>query len=176
MATLFLPLQFAVATGVIFTVILYVFRSAEKVRIERIVPLEDGGFAEGEVPEDVPSGEMLIIEPVGSLFFAGVAEFEEALPTVGDAAGAVVIMRLRDRDDVGSTFIRMIERYAGELQAAGNCLMLEGLSKHVQDQLESTQIVDLIGRENLFLAQPRFGGALNEGIAAAQAWMADALS
>ena len=54
-ATLFLPLQFAVATGVILTVLLYVFRSAEKVRIERIVPLADGGYAEEEVPETVPS-------------------------------------------------------------------------------------------------------------------------
>ncbi len=171
-ATLFLPLQYAVATGVIFTTLLYVFRSADKVRIERIVPLEDGGFDEGETPEEVPSGEMLIIEPVGSLFFAGTAEFEEALPTVGDASGAVVIIRLRDRDDVGSTFIRMIQRYAGELQAAGNCLMLEGLSEHVLNQLESTKIIDLIGRENLFVARTRFGGSLKEAMAAAESWMA----
>ena len=41
--------------------------------------------------------------------------------------GSVVIFRLRDRDEVGSTFIRLIERYARTLQAADNCLMLAGL-------------------------------------------------
>ena len=53
-----------------------------------------------------PAAKLLIIQPIGSLFFAGVAEFEEALPDVGDAHGSVVIFRLRDRDEVGSTFIR----------------------------------------------------------------------
>ena len=173
-ATLFLPLQFAVATGVIFTLILYVFRSAEKVRVERIVPLADGGFAEEDAPEAVPSGEILIIQPIGSLFFAGVAEFEEALPTVGDASGSVVIIRLRDRDEVGSTFIRLVARYARALEAADNRLMLEGLSERVLDQLEKTKIVELLGQENLFLAQPRFGGSLAEAMAAAEAWIAQA--
>ena len=73
---------------------------------------------------------------------------------------------------MGSTFIRMIQRYAGELQATGNCLMLEGLSEHVLNQLESTKVIDLIGRENLFLAQARFGGSLKEAMAAAERWMA----
>ena len=151
-ATLFLPLQYAVATGVIFTTLLYVFRSAEKVRIERIVLLADGGYVEEEMPETVPANEIVIIQPIGSLFFAGVAEFEEALPDVGDAHGSVVIFRLRDRDEVGSTFIRLIERYARTLQAADNCLMLEGLNDHVMNQLEKTKMLDLIGRENIFMA------------------------
>jgi SulP family sulfate permease len=171
-ATLFLPLQFAVATGVILTVVLYVFRSAEKVRIERIVPTEGGGYAEEEAPETVPAGEIVIIQPIGSLFFAGVAEFEEALPDVGEAYGSAVIFRLRDRDEVGSTFIRLIERYARALEAAENCLILAGLNKHVLNQLEKTKIVDLIGRENIFLAKPRFGASLQEAVTAAEQWIA----
>jgi hypothetical protein len=43
----------------------------------------------------------------------------------------VVIIRLRDRDEVDSTFIRLIERYAKSLQAAGNKLMLNGLNERV---------------------------------------------
>jgi SulP family sulfate permease len=37
-ATLFAPLQVAVALGLALHIVLYVFRSAERVRIERIVP------------------------------------------------------------------------------------------------------------------------------------------
>jgi SulP family sulfate permease len=170
-ATLFLPLQIAVAISVVLTFLLYVFQSAEKVRIERIVPLEDGGFAEADLPGQVPSGEILMMQPVGSLFFAGAAEFEENLPVVGDARGSVVIIRLRDRDEVGSTFIRIIERYARSLQQQGNLLMLEGLNERVLEQLNKTDVLSLIGADNVFLADPRFGVSARQAISAAEAWM-----
>jgi len=172
-ATLFLDLQVAVAIGVVLTFLLYVFRSAEAVRIERMVPLDDGGFAEDVVPEVLSSGEIVILNPVGSLFFAGVAELEEHLPDVGEARRAVVILRLRDRDEVGSTFIRAIERYAQQLQAQGNKLVLEGLNERVLEQLEETELLDLIGEENVFLAQARFSTALVEALAAAETWIAE---
>jgi SulP family sulfate permease len=141
------------------------------VRIERIVPLEDGGFAEADPPAEVPSGEILLMQPVGSLFFAGAAEFEENLPVVGDARGSVVIIRLRDRDEVGSTFIRIIERYTRSLQSKGNLLMLEGLNERVLEQLHTTDVLSLIGADNVFLADPRFGVSARQAISAAEAWM-----
>jgi SulP family sulfate permease len=172
-ATLFLPLQYAVALGVILTMILYVYQSAEKVRIERIVPQEDGGFAEEDPPAELPSGEIVILQPIGSLFFAGTAEFEEDLPKVGDAHGSVVIIRLRDRDEVGSTFIRLLKRYATSLQQQDNLLMLEGLNKRVLEQLQKTDVLDLIGAENVFLADSRFGVSARQALAAAETWMKD---
>jgi SulP family sulfate permease len=170
-ATLFLPIQAAVALGVVLHILLYIFRSAEEVRLERMVPQEDGFFAEGEVPEVLPSGEIVILLPIGNLFFAGVAELEEHLPKVGQAQGTAVIIRLRDRDEVGSTFIRTIERYAQSLQAGGNVLMLEGLSQKVLDQIERTDLLDVIGEENVFLAQPRHGASLREALAVAEDWL-----
>jgi SulP family sulfate permease len=172
-ATLFVDLQVAVAVGVVLTFILYVFRSAEAVRIERMVPLADGGFAEDVVPDELSSGQIVILNPVGSLFFAGVAEFEEHLPDIGEARRAVVIIRLRDRDEVGSTFIRTIERYTQQLQAQDSKLMLEGLNERVLEQLEETDLLDLIGEENVFLALPRFGVATGQALAAAEAWVAE---
>jgi len=171
-ATLFAPIQVAVALGVALHMALYVFRSAEAVRLERIVQQDDGAFVETEVPEELPTGEIVILQPIGSLFFAGVAELEEKLPDVGQARGSVVIFRLRDRDEVGSTFIRAIERYTRSLQAGDNRLMLEGLSERVADQLANTDVLDLIGEENVFPGQPQFGAALGQALTAAEAWMA----
>ena len=171
-ATLFAPIQVAVAAGVVLHMVLYVFRSAEAVRLERIVPQAGGTFVEGVVPEDLPSEEIVILHPIGSLFFAGVAELEEKLPEVGQARRTAVIFRFRDRDEVGSTFIRAIERYTRSLQAGGNLLMLEGVNEKVLDQLEKTDLLDLIGKENVFLAQPQFGAALRQALAAAEEWIA----
>ena len=170
--TLFTPVQVAVAVGVAFHILLYVYRSAEAVRIECIVPTGDGGFTEDVVPETLTSRAIVVLQPIGSLFFAGAAEFEENLPDVGEARRAVVIFRLRDRDEVGSTFIRLIERYAKSLQVGGNKLMLDGLNERVLEQLEETEMLDLLGRENVFLAKPRFGEALRDAVTAAERWIA----
>jgi len=51
--------------------------------------------------------------------------------------------------------------------------MLEGLNERVLEQLEETEVLDILGRENVFLAQPRFGKALTEAVAAAERWIAD---
>jgi len=158
-ATLVTPIQTAVALGVILNII-------------GIIHREDGGFEEAEVPVDLPSHEIMILQPVGNLFFAGVAELEEKLPNVGQAKGSVVIFRLRDRDEAGSTFVHALERYTRDLQSQGNILMIEGVNQYVLDQLERTKLLDLIGEENIFLGQPKFGAALREALAAAEAWMA----
>ena len=173
-ATLFLDLQVAVAIGVILTFLLQIYRSAERVRIERIIQQDDGGFVEAEVPDSLPSGEIVILQPIGSLFFAGTVEFEEHLPDVGDAQQSVVILRLRDRDEVGSTFIRAIQRFTKELQQGGNLLMLTGIDAHVRDQLEKTDLLELIGENNIFPAEPVYTAALIKAIAAANQWLDEA--
>jgi len=170
-ATLFLDLQIAVAVGVVLTFLVYVFRSAEQVRIERVIPQEDGTFIEADVPEELQSGEIVVLQPIGSLFFAGTAEFEEHLPDVGEASGTVVIIRLRDRDEVGSTFIRALNRFNQELQSQDNILMLVGLNARVLEQLDQTDLLDKIGEQNVFIAEPKFAASLNKALVAARKWL-----
>jgi len=124
---LMMPIHYAVFLGVFLHILLFAFRSAESVRVEQIVVLDDGRYAETVPPEQVPDGEIIVLQPIGSLFFAGAAKFEDQLPAVGQAQRAVVIIRLRDRDEVGSTFINIIKRYAQALSTQGNLLILAGL-------------------------------------------------
>ena len=140
-------------------------------RIEGILPQPDGSFVEAEAPKDLPSGEIVVLQPIGSLFFAGTAEFEEHLPDVGEAHHSVVILRLRDRDEVGSTFIRAVQRFANELLEGDNLLMLVGISQHVWDQLEKTDLLDLLGRENVYRAEPKFAASLDKAFADANQWL-----
>ena len=170
-ATLFLDLQVAVGIGVMLTFILQIYRSAEQVRIERIIPQADGSTIEAEVPEKLPSGELIILQPIGSLFFAGSAEFEEHLPDTGDTHHSVVILRLRDRDEVGSTFILAVRRFANELTEGGNLLKLVGIGSHVWQQLENTDLLELIGEENVYKAEPRFRASLEHAVADANQWL-----
>ena len=169
--TLLMPIHYAVFLGVFLHILLYVFQSAEAVRVEQIVILEDGRYAEAAPPEQIPDDGIIILQPIGSLFFAGAAKFEDQLPAVGQAKRAVVILRLRDRDEVGSTFLRIVERYTRSLQASGNKLILAGINDRVQEQLAETDLLELIGAENVFLSGPRFGAAVEQALAAAEEWL-----
>jgi SulP family sulfate permease len=169
--TLLMPIHYAVFLGVFLHILLYVFQSAEAVRVEQIVILEDGRYAETAPPEQIPDGGIIILQPIGSLFFAGAAKFEDQLPAVGQAKRAVVMLRLRDRDEVGSTFLRIVERYTRSLQASGNKLILAGINDRVQEQLAETDLLELIGAENVFLSGPRFGAAVEQALTAAEEWL-----
>jgi SulP family sulfate permease len=170
--TLFAPLQVAVGIGVLLSVVMFIYRSAEAVQIKRVVPQLDGTFIDDDVPEVLPSAEIVALLPVGSLFFAGAAEFEEHLPEVGEAQRTVVIIGLRDRDEIGSTFVRIIERYAKQLDGSGNKLMLAGMNDRIIQQLRRTELMELLGKEDIIPAEPQYFGPLNKALAKARLWIA----
>lgn len=170
--TLLMPIHYAVFMGVFIHVLIYVFQSAVDVRIEQIIKLDDGQYAEIDLPAQLPSNTMIILQPVGSIFFAGAARLDALLPEVGQARRTAVILRLRDRGEVDSTFIRVVARYDRALQANDCKLFLAGLNERVREQLEDTDLLNLIGPENVFLSQPRFGASVEEAIVVAEEWLA----
>ncbi len=96
---------------------------------------------------------------------------EEMLPEVGDATHAVVAISLRGKSEIGSTFVTVLQRYAAALQDRKSKLMLVGVDPVVRDQLAKTGVLKTIGEENVFLATPQLGDALNQAVAAAHAWL-----
>ena len=170
-AVLALPIQTAVFIGVGVQILLHTFRAAERVDIVQIVPLEHDQYEENPAPAQLPDGEVTILMPLGSLFFAGAAEFEEDLPSASEARRAVVILRLRGRKEVGSTFLRVIDRYSKTLRKNGGKLMLIGVSPPVYDQLRRTEMLAGLGEENVYLATRVLGGSARQAWADAHMWL-----
>ncbi len=170
-ATLLVPLQYAVLVGVAFSILLYVFRQSNKVLITQIVPVPGGLPEERPIPKDLPSNELTMLQVYGSLFFAAAKNLEEMLPAVDQTTHAVVAIGLRGKSEIGSTFITVLQRYAQALQAHDSKLMLVGVDPAVRDQLAKTGVLKIIGEENVFLATPQLGGAMNAAAEAAYAWL-----
>jgi SulP family sulfate permease len=170
-ATLALPLQYAVFLGVLLSFVMHIYRSAEKVDIVEIVPLEDGRYEERPSPKQLPSDRVTVLSPKGSLFFAGAAEFEEDLPTLENTEKAVVLLRLRGREEVGSTFMRVIGRYASNLKAKRGKLVLVGVSEPVYHQLEKTGLLNELGQANIYRATSIIGDASREAYQDAAEWL-----
>ena len=166
-ATLIVPLQYAVLLGVAFSIVLHVARQANKVVVTEWVLQPNGFPLEQPVPKRLPSHKLTILQIYGSLFFAAARSLEELLPDAEEATRAVVAISLRGKSELGSTFMTVLQRYARTLQARDGTLMLVGVDAAVRDQLAKTGLLALIGQENVFLATPQLGEAMNQAVAAA---------
>ncbi len=170
--TMLIPLQYAVLIGAGLSAILYVVRQSDRVTTVRLVREEAGRVQAVEPPEVVPAGEVVVLQPYGSLFFAAASTFEEQLPSVEpDSRGSVVILRLRGKGDVGSTLIELIKRYSASLQAVGSRFMLVTDSDVIPEQLERTGALDVIGDENVYKGTEWVGETLRKAYEDAQAWV-----
>lgn len=170
-ATLLVPLQFAVLFGTGLSVVLHVFRQSNKVVVTQLVLQPEGFPIEQAVPQRLASNQLTVLHVYGSLFFAAARSVEEMLPAVGDSTRAVVALTLRGKVEIGSTFVTVLQRYAETLRERNCRLMLVGLDPAVHEQLAKTGVLGLIGEENIFLATPEIGAALNQAVAAAKTWL-----
>ena len=170
-ATLLVPLQYAVLLGMALSIMLYVFRQSNRVAITEIVPVPGGFPEERPAPKVLPSHQLTMLWVYGSLFFAAAKSLEEMLPELDDTSHAVVAIGLRGKAEIGSTFVSVLQRYAESLQAHDSKLMLVGVDPAVHKQLTKTGLLSLIGEENVFLATPQLGGAMNQAAIAAYAWL-----
>lgn len=167
-----IPLQYAVLVGVGVSVVLHVVRQSNQVSIRRQVLDDDGHFVEVDPPTKLPDGEVVVLQPYGSLFFAAAPTFESKLPMVGsDSARSVVILRLRGRCDLGTTFMDVLHRYAQSLLDAGSKLMIVSANDRIIEQLSTTGITDLLGADDIYPGEERVGATVRRAHADAQEWI-----
>jgi sulfate permease, SulP family len=174
LATLFLPLHFAVLLGVAFTVVLHVTRDSGRTELQEIVLVPEGLPLLRPAPREARSGAVTVLVVNGSLFFAAAKSVGDMLPSAEGSSRAVVILALRGKTDLGSTFIAVLQRYARSLQAKGGQLLLAGIDPAARAQLARTGALRVIGEENVFLATEQLGESVNQAAAAARAWLEQA--
>ena len=171
LATLSIPLQYAVLLGVVLSILLNTFRQSNKVFVTQWVLQPEGFPLEQMPPKSLPSHQLTVLHVYGSLFFAAAKSMEEMLPAVGDTKRAVVAINLRGKSEIGSTFVTVLQRYAWALKARQSKLMLVGVDPLVREQLAKTGVLALIGDENVFVATPQLGEALNQAVKSANTWL-----
>ena len=170
--TMLIPLQTAVLVGAGISVILYVIRQSNRVTIKEWEIGEDGRNRELDPPEEVPPDRVLVLQPYGSLFFAAAPTFEKALPKVtGATRNSVVILRLRGKSDLGTTFMEVISRYALQLQAADSKLVIVSAAERVIEQLAVTGVTDIVGADSIYPSDEWVGATLARAHADATTWL-----
>jgi len=167
--TLVMPLQFAVLVGVGMGIILFVGQQSNRVRVRQVHVRDAGRIRETDPPARIPAGEIVILQPYGSLFFASAPVFENQLPAVDrDSKGAVVIIRLRGTDQIGLSLIEVLRRYARELRDAGAWLKLVISEKRVFDQVQTSGLAEELGPGNVYRSSEWVGETVRRAYADAR--------
>lgn len=171
LATLVLDIQEAVFIGIILSILDFVYTSAQDVQVVELVEKKEGVFEERPCPAELRDNSITILYAWGALFFASARTIEDLLPDASEAKRAVVILRMHGRSRIGSTFIQILERYAGRLQANGGKILLSGVSHKVWDQLGRTETFETIPEEDVFLVDEILGGSTKQAFSTAQDWL-----
>lgn len=170
--TMLVPLQYAVLAGVGLSVVLHVVRQSNQVTLRRQVLDDEGGLVEVDPPTELGANEVVVLQPYGSLFFAAAPVIEAMLPAVvATSSRSVVILRLRGRTELGTTFIDVLRRYALALAEVDGRLKLVSVSDRLLDQFEVGGVTRVVGTENIYLSTERVSAALNRAHRDALDWV-----
>lgn len=170
--TMLIALQYAVLVGVGISMILYIIKQSNQIVIKRWLISEDGDLREVGAPSDVPSNEVVVLQPYGSMFFASAPVFEEKLPNVTDETrNAVVILRLRGRSDLGSTFMDVLLRYAESLRDQESKLVLVSADENIHEQLAVARVTAVVGSQNVYTSDEWVGRTLKQAYSDAIGWV-----
>lgn len=171
-SALFIPLQDTIFLGAGLSLLLYLTASAQKFSLQEAVRQADGGWEIHAAPHKLASGTATVLVVQGLDFFAEVPAVADQMPPARGAAGAAVVIIVRDMKHAGTTAIKWLEHYAGELKANGSVLMLADVNPEVFKSLQHSGALDVLGAENVFPATPRVLDAEENAWQAAQRWLA----
>ena len=174
-AVLALPVAQAVGVGVIVSLILQLNQEALDLKVVRLEHDAAGRLTESRPPHAVSAGEVVLLDAFGSLFYAGARTLQRRLPVPvveqgdGDDPGPVVLLRLRGRNTLGATFLKVIGDYARALDDAHGALYLTGVDPELAAAWERDGTVKGLAGVHIRPATPRLGESTRAALASATA-------
>lgn len=170
-SVLFIPLQWAIFLGAGISFMAYLYTSATRGELVELRKTESGQWEEGEPPGQLPSNKITVLQHKGNQFFAQSQSLSQRIPDYRASTGAVLIIRVRDLETSPSTGLKWLKSMALELQESGNRVMLAGVEPRVMKTLKRTGLVDVLGENSVFPAQPGRQAALEAAIDEARRWI-----
>lgn len=153
LATLVLPLEFAIFTGVFLNIALYL-RQASRLHVSEMVPGPQEGtpFVERELTDKSGGRQVVFLQVEGDLFFGVADELRDRLShlTREGSEARVVVFRLRRTHSIDSTALYVLEQFTRDMHARGGHVILCGVRPQLTPVLKHFGLIQLIGRENFF--------------------------
>lgn len=150
-STLIMPLHVAIFMGVATSVILYLRKAARPSLVEYEFNPE-GALQERNAAAGRQNPGISIVHVEGELFFGAAELFRTQIQrTARDENLRVIILRMKNARHLDATSVMALEELITYLRSSGRHLLISGLSKEVYRVLRNSGMVEVVGRENLFM-------------------------
>lgn len=170
--TMVIPLQYAVLVGVGIATILHVVKQSMRLTTKQLLITDDHRIREIDPPDVVGAGEVIVLQPYGSVFFATAVALEDQMPDVTpQSRHSVVILRIRGADEIGATLTEVLGRYMVMLNEVDSKLVLVTDNPRIRRQLVATGAMDKLGGENLYIGTEWLGETVRRAYDDATAWI-----
>jgi len=148
-ATLLLPLKYAVFLGIALNIALYL-RRASQLQVQEMVPTPAGPFLERPLGARSGDKAVVFLQMEGDLFFALADELDDRLTALTYSPVRVVILRLKRTHSIDATVLGVLERFARQMQQRGKHVVFCGIRPDLMHRLERFGLVAVIGPDNVF--------------------------
>jgi len=153
---IFFSIEIAFYIGVICSITLYLKKAAIPQLVE--YDIDDHGELVNINPVLTPAHKPIrVIKVEGELFFGAADLFQTTLKAFAedDTSTKVIILQLKNARDIDATACLALQQLHDYLKNSGRTLIACGLMPQLWDVLSDSGMVELIGKENLFLFDER---------------------
>jgi SulP family sulfate permease len=171
LATLTLPIEAAVAIGMLLSALLYLYQASGDLSVVQLVERPDGSIEERKRPHQLEGNRVTVLDIYGPVFYASANTLGRLLPSPEGARNPVVVLRLRGLTKAGATLIDVLAGYARKLNDVNGRLYLSGMSEQVYQQLRSAGRLREASHVHAYDATPIRGQSTRAAIAHAQEWL-----
>ncbi len=153
-ATLMVPLHVAIFTGVGVSLMLYLRKASQPSLVEYEFN-QEGNLAEAARPGVRQNPAVSIVHVEGELFFGAAELFRtQVQQACSDENLRIIILRLKNARHMDATSVMALEELVRALRADGRDLIISGVLKDIYRVLRDSGMVEVIGKENIFLSSP----------------------
>jgi SulP family sulfate permease len=148
LGTLFLPLQFAVLTGILLSFAVYVMRTS----VPRVVPvLPSKGFRHFTYqPDRAPCPQLGIVDILGDLYFGAVNHVDEAIRSQMEATPSqrFLLLRMFSVNQIDISGVHALEGIVNTYRERGGDVYLMRTHEPIIERLKSTEFYDYLGEDH----------------------------
>ncbi|MCB1236918.1 MAG: SulP family inorganic anion transporter [Verrucomicrobiae bacterium] len=154
-SALVMPLSVAIFLGVGVSIMLYL-RKASRPHLTEYEFSEGGELREAGEKRRRPIPAISIVHVEGDLFFGAAELFRTQIQkTCLDPALKIIILRLKNARHLDATSVMALEELIRFVRSSSRDVIISGASKDVYRVLKNAGMVEVIGRDNIFLNSPR---------------------
>ena len=152
LATLFVPLEYAVFLGVLLNIALYM-RRASHLHMNEMVRARGGPFQERPVTDRAGKSAVVFLSLEGDLFFGVADELQAQLTKVAGSGVRVIILRLKRTHMIDATVLDVLYQFAVNMTERDGYLLLCGVRPELHDRMRAYGLSAAVGEANIFETQ-----------------------